>query len=104
MDTIQKHVTITLLTLFIGKLLLFGCSGADVGIVFALCGTLAVKEMLDKSKKTKEVEEFCKSSIKDIEEVVRKQNEVLKKQSEEIVTMKATIDAVRMSNGFRKTG
>lgn len=104
MDNIQKHASLALLTLYVGKILLLGCTASDVGVVFVLGGIMAVKEMLERNKKTQEIETKCNERIAGIEEVVKKQNEVLKKQSEEIVAMKATVDTVRLSASFRKTG
>jgi hypothetical protein len=91
METIIKYLPISLLSLFVLKLVTYGVNAPEMGVIFALTAYTALKDYLEKHKK-----------IQEISEVVNKQNEVISKMAVEIDNLKTAIVGVKMGQGFKK--
>jgi hypothetical protein len=91
METIIKHLPLSLLSLFVLKLVAYGVTAPEMGVIFALAAYTAIKDYLDKHKR-----------IQEISEVVAKQNEVIGKMAVEIDNLKTSIVGVKMGQGFKK--
>ena len=68
-----KYVPIGLLVAYVSKLIVLGTNPAEMGVVFALTGYVAIKDYAEKHKK-----------IQEMAEVVVKQNEVIEKMEKEV--------------------
>jgi hypothetical protein len=91
METIIKYLPISLLSLFVLKLVTYGVNAPEMGVIFALTAYTSLKDYLEKHKK-----------IQEISEVVTKQNEVIGKMAVEIDNLKTSIVGVKMGQGFKK--
>lgn len=91
MEKIINYLPLSLLSVFVLKLILFSTTPSEMGIIFALTAYSALKDYLDKHKK-----------IQEISAVVNKQNEVIAKMASEIDAIKTSIVGVKMSQNLKK--
>jgi len=93
MEQITKQVPLALLLSFTGKMLLTDVSLAQMGIVFALTGLVALQTYLEKH-----------AVLQDIKITVAKQNEVIEKMAKEIVEVRTSMGAFKMQHSMKRAG
>jgi hypothetical protein len=91
MEKIINYLPLSLLSVFVLKLIFFGTNAAEMGIVFALTAYSALKDYSEKHKK-----------IQEIATIVNKQNEVIAKMATEIDNVKTSMVGVKMSQNIKK--
>lgn len=93
MENLKKYFAQALLLSFVIKMLAVTPSFADMGIVFALGGLIALQTYLEKSTSVQEVKEF-----------VNKQTEVINTMAVELHKVKNDMEGVKLKNGFINSG
>lgn len=91
MEKIINYLPLSLLSVFVLKLIFFGTNAAEMGIVFALTAYSALRDYSEKHKKMQEVVE-----------IVNKQNEVINKMATELDAIKTSMVGLKMHQGFKK--
>lgn len=91
MEKIINYLPLSLLSVFVLKLIFFGTNAAEMGIVFALTAHSALRDYSEKHKKMQEVIE-----------IVNKQNEVINKMATELDAIKTSMVGLKMHQGFKK--
>jgi hypothetical protein len=91
MEKIINYLPLSLLSVFVLKLIFFGTNAAEMGIVFALTAYSALRDYSEKHKKMQEVIE-----------IVNKQNEVINKMATELDAIKTSMVGLKMHQGFKK--
>lgn len=115
MNNIKNMIPMGLLSIFIGKLLIWGTTPSEMGIVFALSAVTIAYEQFSKSKRIQTVErdnkEFKETILKKLEEdskkfetIISKQNEVIKTMAEELDKTRTNVTALKMGAGLKKMG
>lgn len=92
MKEFNKYSSIGLLVAFIGKLLIFGTSIPEMGVVLGLISLIGVKEYLEKNLE-----------IQEIKKIIEKQNIVIEKMAQEIMFCKDNISGLKMQSGLKNT-
>lgn len=91
MEKIVKFLPLVLLSVFVAKLVVYGVSAPEMGVIFALTGYVALKDYMEKHKK-----------IQEVLTVVNKQNEIIAKMATEIDALKTSMVGVKMGQNFKK--
>ncbi len=91
MEKIINYLPLSLLSVFVLKLIFFGTNAAEMGIVFALTAYSALKDYSEKHKK-----------IQEMSDIIIKQNEVINKMAVELDAIKTSMVGLKMHQGFKK--
>lgn len=96
-----KYLPLGLLSAFIGKLLIFGSKLSEMGVVFALVGLVALKEYLDKHKTMQQIEVQVSLKLEEINEVVKKQNQVIELMSVKLADHRSEVSGLKLAQGMK---
>jgi hypothetical protein len=86
-----KFLPIGLLCVYVLKLIVFGTSFPEMGVVFALTAYVGMKDYMDKHKK-----------VQEMSDIIIKQNEVISKMVVEVDAIKTSMVGLKMNQGFKK--
>ena len=100
MNQVKNYLPLGLLAALILKLLAKGLDSPEMGVTIAVAAIVALKDYLEKSKTTQEIESFVKKELEEIRNVVVKQNEVIEKMAKAIDENKTGLASVRLSQGY----
>ncbi len=101
MNNIQKYIPIGLLSAFTLKVMVSGANLSEMGIILGLAAILGFKDYLEKKETILEVRTQCEKSIKDIEAVVKTQNEVIEKLAKAMDEQRTYIASTRMAQNLK---
>jgi hypothetical protein len=92
MKEIKEYISYVLLVAYACKTLSHvGNSLYDAGIIVAILGFISFREYMAKHKK-----------IQEINDIVLKQNDVIKKMAEELVHCKDSVTSIKLQNSFKQ--
>ncbi len=90
----EKYIPVALLTSYTAVTLLLGKTGFDISVVIAsLVGLTGMFYYVEKHKK-----------IQDLEDVVKKQNEVLERMAKEIAQIRTSVVGVKLATNVKTFG
>lgn len=111
MQAVEKYMPMGLLCAFVLKVVLFGTSLSEMGVIFALASLCGIKEYMEKNRRIQTVEavlkehkEFLDKKTEEQSNVISKQNEVIKNMADELDRVRSNITGLKMTAGFKKAG
>lgn len=103
MDKVVKYFPLLLVTLLSLRSIALGITISDALVCISLVGLMSLRELLEKHKKMREVEEATKAKLDEMKNAINAQNVFIKAQAEEFDKLRNSMTGIKLQFGQTTT-